>query len=177
MQHMQFPRSVSIFPRKTLTAAIAASLLTVSAPTLAQDSQVEEVVVTGSFIRRTEGISAASPVVSFSAEDIEAQGTINMAEVVQNLTFNNGTGVSNSIQGVSNQIASFNLRGLGSRATLPLIDGKRVVTTNVQQLLPTMALQRMDIVTDGAAALYGTDAVAGVVNLVPYTSYDGVKIE
>lgn len=177
MQHMQFPRSVSIFPRKTLTAAIAASLLTVSAPSLAQDSQVEEVVVTGSFIRRTEGISAASPVVSFSAEDIEAQGTINMAEVVQNLTFNNGTGVSNSIQGVSNQIASFNLRGLGSRATLPLIDGKRVVTTNVQQLLPTMALQRMDIVTDGAAALYGTDAVAGVVNLVPYTSYDGIKIE
>ncbi len=60
---------------------------------------------------------------------------------------------------------------------MPLIDGKRVVTTNVQQLLLTMALQRMDIVTDGAAALYGTDAVAGVVNMVPYTSYDGFKLE
>lgn len=177
MQHMQFPRSVSIFPRKTLTAAIAASLLTVAAPSLAQDSQVEEVVVTGSFIRRTEGISAASPVVQFSAEDIEAQGTTNMAQVVQNLTFNNGTGVTNSIQGVTNQIASFNLRGLGERATLPLIDGKRIPTLNVQQMLPTSALQRIDIVTDGAAALYGTDAVAGVVNLVPYTSYDGFKVE
>lgn len=142
-----------------------------------QEAQVEEIVVTGSFIRRTEGLTPASPMTQFSAEDLEAQGTINMAQVVQNLTFNSGTGVTNSIQGVSNQSASFNLRGLGDRATLPLIDGKRVPTRNVQLLLPTMALQRMDIVTDGAAALYGTDAVAGVVNMVPYTSYDGIELE
>jgi outer membrane receptor protein involved in Fe transport len=133
--------------------------------------------VTGSYIRQTEGFGNASPVTSFSAEDIEAEGTINMAQVVQNLTFNNGTGVTNSIQGTTNQIANFNLRGLGPRATLTLVDGKRVVESNVQQLLPTMAMQRMDIVTDGAATIYGTDAVAGVVNLVPYKSYDGFKIE
>ena len=166
------------YPLKALSSAISLSLLSLSGAALAQQGQqVEEVVVTGSFIRRSEGFSAASPVVQYTAEDIEAQGTINMAQVVQNLTFNNGTGVSNSIQGTTNQIASFNLRGLGERATLPLIDGKRVPTSNVQQMLPTMALQRMDIVTDGAAALYGTDAVAGVVNLVPYTSYDGFKLE
>lgn len=133
--------------------------------------------MTGSYIRQTEGFGNASPVTSFSAEDIEAEGTINMAQVVQNLTFNNGTGVTNSIQGTTNQIANFNLRGLGPRATLTLVDGKRVVESNVQQLLPTMAMQRMDIVTDGAATIYGTDAVAGVVNLVPYKSYDGFKIE
>lgn len=170
---------LSHVPTKPLASAIAISLLSLSSgPVLAQQGPtVEEVVVTGSFIRRTEGISAASPVVSLSAEDIEAQGTINMAQVVQNLTFNNGTPVANSIQGPTNQIAGFNLRGLGERATLTLIDGKRVVTNNVQQLLPPMALQRMDIVMDGAAALYGTDAVAGVVNMVPYTSYDGIKFE
>ncbi|MEX2469507.1 MAG: TonB-dependent receptor [Pseudohongiellaceae bacterium] len=178
MTHIHAPRKHPTLTRKALASAISLGLLAVSGGTLAQNNQtVEEVVVTGSFIRRTEGITAASPVVQFTAEDIEAQGTINMAQVVQNLTFNNGTGVSNSIQGPTNQIASFNLRGLGSRATLPLIDGKRVPTSNVQQLLPTMALQRMDIVTDGAAALYGTDAVAGVVNMVPYTSYDGFKLE
>ena len=174
------PKSVGkaqFFPLHSLAAAVSVALLGASGNVLAQESTVEEVVVTGSFIRRTEGISAASPVLQYSAEDIEAEGTINMAQVVQNLTFNNGTGISNSIQGVTNQIASFNLRGLGDRATLPLIDGKRVITRNVQQLIPTMALQRMDIVTDGAAALYGTDAVAGVVNLVPYTSYDGFKLE
>ncbi len=145
---------------------------------LAQENEgIEEVVVTGSYIRQSEGFANASPVTSFTAEDIEAEGTINMAQVVQNLTFNNGTGVTNSIQGTTNQIANFNLRGLGPRATLTLVDGKRVVESNVQQLLPTMAMQRMDIVTDGAATIYGTDAVAGVVNIVPYKSYDGFKIE
>lgn len=161
-----------------LTAAISLALATgVETAVAQQGDDIEEVVVTGSYIRRTEGFIAASPVTSFTAEDIEAQGTINMAQVVQNLTFNNGTGVTNSIQGTTNQIANFNLRGLGPRATLTLVDGKRVVEGNVQQLLPTMAIQNMDIVTDGAATIYGTDAVAGVVNIVPYKSYDGFKVE
>ena len=177
MSHKTIQRKINTFKLNSLAAAVSFALLPLSGGVMAQDSSVEEVIVTGSFIRRTEGISAASPMVQYSAEDIEAQGTIDMSQVVQNLTFNNGTSTSNSIQGVTNQIASFNLRGLGERATLTLIDGKRVATDNVQQMLPTMALQRMDIVTDGAAALYGTDAVAGVVNLVPYTSYDGFKLE
>jgi len=161
-----------------LTAAISLALATgVETAVAQQGDDIEEVVVTGSYIRRTEGFIAASPVTSFTAEDIQAQGTINMAQVVQNLTFNNGTGVTNSIQGTTNQIANFNLRGLGPRATLTLVDGKRVVEGNVQQLLPTMAIQNMDIVTDGAATIYGTDAVAGVVNIVPYKSYDGFKLE
>lgn len=161
-----------------LTAAISLALATgVETAAAQQGNEVEEVVVTGSYIRRTEGFDAASPVTTFTAEDIQAEGTINMAQVVQNLTFNNGTGVTNSIQGSTNQIANFNLRGLGSRATLTLVDGKRIVQSNVQQMLPTMAIQRMDIVTDGAATIYGTDAVAGVVNIVPYKSYDGFKVE
>ena len=164
----------------TLTAAITLALTaSVGSNVSAQQSgaDVEEVVVTGSYIRRTEGFDAASPVTTFTAEDLEAEGTINMAQVVQNLTFNNGTGTTNSIQGSTNQIANFNLRGLGSRATLTLMDGKRVVQQNVQQLLPAMAIERMDIVTDGAATIYGTDAVAGVVNIVPYKAYDGIKVE
>ena len=168
----------SPFLSKPLYTAIYLAILAPGGGALAQqDSAVEEVIVTGSFIRRSEGIAAASPVIQLSAEDLEAEGTINMAQVVQNLTFNNGTGVINSIQGSTNQIANFNLRGLGPRATLPLIDGHRVPLTNVQQMLPSMAIERIDIVTDGAAALYGTDAVAGVVNMVPYTSYDGFKLE
>ncbi len=174
----QFVSKRNSFLSKPLYTAISLALLAPSGGAMAQqEPAVEEVIVTGSFIRRTEGITAASPVVQLSAEDLEAEGTINMAQVVQNLTFNNGTGVINSIQGSTNQIANFNLRGLGARATLPLIDGKRVPLTNVQQMLPSMAIQRIDIVTDGAAALYGTDAVAGVVNMVPYTSFDGFRVE
>jgi len=169
------------FARKTnsLCAAISMSMLALSANTLAQPAEpgIEEVIVTGSFIRRSEGLNAASPVTQLSAEDLESQGTVNMAQVVQNLTFNNGTAVTNSIQGVTSTTSTFNLRGLGSRATLTLIDSKRIATDNVQSMLPASALQRIEVVTDGAAALYGTDAVAGVVNLIPYKSYDGFKVE
>lgn len=165
------------FTVKLLNSAIALALLGGAGQTLAQAPEVEEVVVTGSYIRRSEGIAAASPLTQFSAEDLESQGTVSMGQVVQNLTFNNGTAVTNSIQGVSTTITNFNLRGLGPRATLTLVDGKRVAADTLLALLPASALQRMEIVTDGAAALYGTDAVAGVVNLIPYKSYDGLEVE
>src|SRR5690606_32604264 len=67
--------------------------------------------------------------------------------------------------------------GLGARSTLTLLDGKRIADENVNSMVPTIAIQRIDVVADGAAALYGNEAVAGVVNFVPYTSYDGTKVE
>lgn len=167
------------YKRRAIFIAISMSSIVFSVNSQSQPAapEIEEVIVTGSFIRRSEGLNAASPVTLLSAEDLEAQGTVNMAQVIQNLTFNNGTAVTNSIQGVTSTISNFNLRGLGPRATLTLIDGKRIATDNVQSMLPASALQRMEVVTDGAAALYGSDAVAGVVNLIPYTSYDGLKVE
>ncbi|MAO39656.1 MAG: hypothetical protein CMK70_05380 [Pseudohongiella sp.] len=175
------PNQLPCFKRKTglLCTAISMTLFTLSTQGHAQSDspEMEEIIVTGSFIRRSEGLNAASPVTQLNAEDLEAQGTVNMAQIVQNLTFNNGTAVTNSIQGVTSTTSNFNLRGLGPRATLTLIDSKRIATDNVQSMLPASALQRIEVVTDGAAALYGTDAVAGVVNLIPYTSYDGVKLE
>ena len=86
--------------RTVLATAISAALAASSGGVQAQSggTGIEEVVVTGSYIRQTEGFDAASPVTSFTAADIEAEGTINMAQVVQNLTFNNGTGTTNSIQ-------------------------------------------------------------------------------
>lgn len=139
--------------------------------------EVEEVVITGSYIRRSEGFIAASPVTQMTAEDLEAEGTVNMGQVVQNMTFNTGSAITGGIQGSTDQSTSVNLRGLGDRATLQLLDGKRVPTSNIIALLPTIAMQRMEVVTDGAAALYGTDAVAGVVNIIPYTQFEGVKTE
>ena len=177
MTSIRRPHHHPSFTIKILSSAIAFALLGGAGQALAQAPEVEEVVVTGSYIRRSEGIAAASPLTQFSAEDLESQGTVNMAQVVQNLTFNNGTAVTNSIQGVTSTTSNFNLRGLGPRATLTLIDGKRVASDNVQTMLPASALQRMEVVTDGAAALYGTDAVAGVVNLIPYQSFDGFKID
>ncbi|MDO8909074.1 MAG: TonB-dependent receptor [Pseudohongiella sp.] len=170
----------TIFHRvNLLSAAIAATMLFPAGSALAQNTpEVEEVVVTGSFIRRTEGFRAASPITQIGAEDIALAGTPNMGDVIHNLSFNQGSTVTqNSLTGASSTVTSINLRGLGAGATLNLVDGARVIGTNVNTFLPQIAIQRLDIVTDGAAALYGSQAVAGVVNFVPRTSYDGVKVE
>jgi iron complex outermembrane receptor protein len=183
------PQSVFTCRVSLLSAAIAASLLIPTGAVMAQQTaeigdvqqgatEVEEVVVTGSFIRRTEGFQAASPILQFDAEDIATEGTPNMGDVINSLSFNQGSSITqNSLTGASSTATSINLRGLGAGATLNLVDGMRVIGTNVNTFLPQIAIGRMDIVTDGAAALYGSQAVAGVVNFVPRKSYDGVRIE
>ena len=166
--------------RSLLCAAVSLSLLPVAGTSLAQDeATVEEVIVTGSYIRRSEGFTQASSVVQITAEDLEAEGTMNIGEVVSQLTFVNGNAsqITNTIQGQDSRSTSVDLRGLGARSTLTLLDGRRLVNENVNALIPTIAIQRLDIVADGAAALYGNEAVAGVVNFVPYTSYDGFRME
>ena len=167
------------FQRKLLCAAISMSLLPIAGTALAQDdSVVEEVIVTGSFIRRTEGFRSASPLTQISLEDIAAQGTPNMGDVIHNLSFNQGSSISSNITpGSGASTTAINIRGLGSNATLNLVDGKRIIDSNVNQMLPQIAINRLDIVVDGAAALYGSQAVAGVVNFVPIKSYDGFKFE
>ncbi len=165
--------------RKVLCAAVSLSLLPLSGTSIAQQDTVEEVIVTGSYIRRSEGFTQASAVTQLSAEDLADEGTLNIGEVIQNLSFVNGSAsaITNTIQGQDSRSTSIDLRGLGARSTLTLLDGKRLVNENVNALIPTIAIQRMDIVADGAAALYGNEAVAGVVNFVPYRSYDGLRVE
>ena len=165
--------------RNLLCAAISVSLLPLASHSIAQQDAVEEVVVTGSYIRRSEGFAGASSVTQVTADDLEAQGTLNIGEVIQNLSFVQGdaSAITNTIQGQDSRSSAVDLRGLGARATLTLLDGKRLVNQNVNALIPTIAIQRLDIVADGAAALYGNEAVAGVVNFVPYKSYDGFKMD
>ncbi|MGI9249576.1 MAG: TonB-dependent receptor domain-containing protein [Pseudohongiellaceae bacterium] len=163
-----------------LCAAISLSLLPFAGSALAQEQQeVEEVVVTGSYIRRSEGFIGASSVTQLNAEDLVDEGTLNIGEVIQNLTIVNGaaSAITNTIQGTDSRSTTIDLRGLGARSTLTLLDGKRLVNENVNILIPTIAIQRIDIVADGASALYGSEAVAGVVNFVPFNSYDGLKID
>lgn len=168
------------YKRSLLCAAVSFSLLPITTPTFAQqEPEVEEVVVTGSFIRRSEGFTGASAITQISADDLIDEGTLNLGEVIQNLSFVNGaaSAITNTIQGTDSRSTAIDLRGLGARSTLTLLDGKRLVDENVNAMIPTIAIQRLDIVADGAAALYGNEAVAGVVNFIPYKSYDGFKIE
>ena len=155
-------------------------------PTQASEKdQLNEIVVTGTHIR---GISPSSPVITISSEDIERSGYTSVGDLMRSLPQNYGGGNSpqtttGAAPGLDNGASytggsSPNLRGLGSGSTLTLVNGQRLAddTTNGAvdiTLIPLAAIQRVEVVTDGASAAYGSDAVAGVVNIILKKDYSG----
>ncbi|WP_293682621.1 TonB-dependent receptor [uncultured Phenylobacterium sp.] len=147
----------------------------------AQD--VAEVVVTGSLIRGTPE-DAALPVDVISSEELARQGSPTTVELIKALPASSGVlGDSNQFDGRSQGqegVGNINLRGLGASRTLVLFNGRRVplsangaVDTN---LLPTGAIGRLEVLKDGAAATYGSEAIGGVVNLIAPTNFDGLEL-
>jgi iron complex outermembrane receptor protein len=154
----------------------------------AAPAEVSEVVVTGSFIKGTPE-DAALPVDVIGADEIQKQGTPSTVELLKSLT------VSSGVLGDTNQFdsraqgsegsGSVNLRGLGPQRTLVLMNGHRlainpfglagggVVDTNI---IPSAAIGRLEVLKDGAAATYGSDAIAGVVNFITRTNFDGLEL-
>ncbi len=181
---------------RTSALAIAAALAAPGA-VLAQDAgsqedeatEVEDIVVTGTSIR---GIAAAgSPTIGVDREDIAASGSSNVSDATRLLpqVLNLGadesrssfTGGAQDAAANSTAVRSANLRGIGPEATLLLLNGRRLAPNGVIKALgdldqiPTSALQRVEVVTDGASAIYGSDAVAGVVNLITRRNFDGAE--
>ncbi|QUD90135.1 TonB-dependent receptor [Phenylobacterium montanum] len=151
------------------------------------EPQSTEIVVTGSRIR---GAPPAAPVRTLDRTDIERSGYADVGEVVRSLPENfaggqnpgvlAGAAVSNVGNQNTTNASSVNLRGLGSDATLVLVDGHRIAADGAFQApdisaIPMAAIQRIEIVTDGASALYGSDAVAGVANFILRKDYDGAE--
>ena len=164
-----------IFYSSLLAAAVASPGLV-----LAQEEVLEEIVITGSLIPSNTQEGRATPVDIVSDIDIQADGSPNIATLMRNQTFQYGVeSVTNIIaaNGSAGTVAQANIRGLGETSTLTLMDGRRSVTGNVRNLYPQILLQRVETVTDGASALYGTDAVAGINNFIPRKSFDGTEIE
>ncbi|MFO1249927.1 MAG: TonB-dependent receptor [Inhella sp.] len=158
-------------------AAFGATLL--SSPALAQDAQkLERVEVTGSRIK-TLGAVSNSPITSVGKEEINASQPMAIEEVVRSLPASYpaiGPGTNNGSGG----IATIDLRGLGPQRTLVLINGRRMVPSDLNarvdtNTVPVALLERVDIVTGGASAVYGADAVAGVVNFVTKKNFAGVE--
>lgn len=143
----------------------------------ASDTQMEEVVVTGSFIRR-DSFDSASPLTVVDQTEIANNATPNLGEVMVNQTFNYGSDFQTNTYAARPQIGTStaaNLRGLGANATLNLIDGKRTIQQNFNNAIPQIAIERIDILKDGASATYGTDAVAGAVNIITRKDFSGSK--
>ncbi len=148
------------------------------------EESMEEVVVTGSFIRGTPQ-DAALPVDVMTREDWEDQGNPTITEMVRNLGISNGnlgeTNQFNASGGQGNEgAATINLRGLGSARSLVLINGRRHVSVSTIGVdisaVPTIAVGRMEVLKDGAAALYGSDAIAGVVNFITRDDFEGFEL-
>ena len=151
---------------------------------IAEEKQIEEVVVTGSYIKRSTEASA-SPLSIVDQAQIDDSGIATIEEIVQNLTFNTGsTSRPNAFADGSNGGGNINLRGLGLGSTLVLMNGRRQSTVggvdpfvNTATLVPRIAIQRIEIVKDGAAALYGTDAIAGVANFLTRDDFEGFEMD
>lgn len=148
-------------------------------------AQVEDIVVTGTLIRGAA--ATASPVVTLSADQMDRAGYGSVSEALSALpqnfagTATPSTFLTASDVGGSNSTLStgVNLRGLGSDATLVLVDGRRLAGTGSRgefadvSALPNAAVERVDVLLDGASALYGSDAVGGVVNVILRRDFDG----
>ncbi|HCL3339813.1 TPA: TonB-dependent receptor [Pseudomonas aeruginosa] len=150
---------------------------------------LESMIVTGSHIRETAA-DGSSPVIIFEKEDIERTGVATLPQFFEKLPQNFGGGANGA--NVANlgldrdtannfgQGTSINLRGLGTGTTLTLINGHRVASSNRYQyvdvsLIPMSAVERVEILTDGASAIYGADAIGGVVNIILRQDFIGYE--
>jgi iron complex outermembrane recepter protein len=172
-----------------MTAATSAAPLALAQTTPAQPAPaVEEVVVTGSRLLQAPNDISISPISSVTQDDIVKTGLVRVEDILGNLPQmgaeqNSGTSIS------SVGVATVSLRSLGSQRTLVLVNGKRLNpggaggvpggnanSADINQI-PAALIERVDVLTGGASAVYGADAVAGVVNFVLNTHYEGVKID
>lgn len=166
---------------------LALSIALTSAPaTYAQDSEVDEVVVTGSRIAVDSPEQAVSPVVSFGASDIKSAGKIDVTELLRESPALQGSlpGSFSAFNGEALGVGQLDLRSLGARRTLVLQNGRRHVagisgsgTVDVNTI-STSLLDRVDVLTGGASSIYGADAVTGVVNFIMRdgSSFDGFEV-
>ncbi len=153
----------------------------------AQDAEraIEEVVVTGSNLRLKRDFVSPSPVQTVDEAALQNTGAVKLQDLFKGLTVNSGSQTSNR-QNERQGVSQFSLRGLGIGSTLTLVNGRRAglspVTDDTGQLFtdsnqfPVNMIERIEVLTDGASATYGSEAVAGVVNVITRKNFDGFEL-
>jgi iron complex outermembrane receptor protein len=155
-----------------------------AAPAFAQEQgsqQLETVTVTGSRIRKAD-VETAQPIVVLDRAAIEHQGFNSVADILQNLTESGSPTISRAAALSSGEAVGgyyIDLRNLGANRTLVLLNGKRLgaTTDGLQDLsqVPMSSIERIEVLKDGASAIYGSDAISGVVNIITRKNYDGAE--
>ena len=152
-----------------------------AAQTAESDDTIEEVVVTGSRLLRSRDFVAISPIQTIDVDEIRASGYITLENTLNKYPQLVPEGTSTTQQSNSTGILTADLRGLGATRTLVLVDGKRFVLANATGVadlatIPEALIERVEIVTGGASAIYGSDAIAGAVNFVMKDDFEGLDL-
>jgi len=184
MKKKQFRDGLSLLTSVGLGVMSSMSLLAQANESADDMMRLEEVVVAASRTKARAGYEAPTPTTVLDAEFLNEMGTATIADSLNRLPAmgssssprTNGNNTSTPTQGAN----FLNLRGLGTNRTLVMLDGRRVVGAAVtgevdMNLMPTTLLKRTEVVTGGASAAWGSDAVAGVVNLVLDKEFTGFK--
>ena len=158
----------------------ASAVVGFAAPAIAQDAQdqgdqkLETITVTGSNIRRVD-IETSNPVITIDRAAIQKTGKLTLGDLVQQLPAVTGPNINPQINNSGGTGASsIGLRGLGSARTLVLINGHRYLSGD-PNAIPANMIERIEVLTDGASSVYGSDAVAGVVNFILRSDYQGAE--
>lgn len=178
---------------KPLTRGLAAAfgglaVASIGVPSAHAQQQLERIEITGTHIKRVDA-ETPQPLIILSREDIERSGKTTLNELLQNLpvvssgTFSEATGAGNTF---APGTAAVSLRGLGVNTVLVLLNGRRIAgygfAQNINEAfvdlnsIPITAIERIDILKDGASAIYGSDAIAGVINVILRRDFRGVEI-
>ena len=170
---------------KSLLIAFSGSAALAGPSAFAQSPQVElqRVEITGSNIRRVQSETAA-PVQTLTREDIDRSGKASVAELLQTLSVDNQGSVPTTFgSGFASGASGISLRGLGTASTLVLVNGRRVAPYGLADdgqkvfsdlnMIPLEAVERVEILKDGGSAIYGSDAIAGVVNIILKKDFKG----
>jgi outer membrane receptor protein involved in Fe transport len=141
----------------------------------AAEELVEKISVTGSRIRRAD-IESASPVTVINREELELTGLTDVGDFIQSLPSMSGSPIGTTTNNGGNGSVQINLRGLGAVRTLTLVNGRRTVDGGDYQSIPATMIERIEVLKDGSSAVYGADAVAGVVNIITRKDFEGVDV-
>lgn len=165
-----------------LAMAFGAATTAVALPgtVFAQDAaegadKIEKISVTGSRIKRTD-IESASPVTVIGRSEIEASGLTDIGDFLQSIPSMSGSPIGTTTNNGGNGTVLVDLRGMGTARTLTLVNGKRVVDGGDFQAIPSTMIKQVEILKDGASAVYGADAVSGVVNIITRRDFNGVEV-
>lgn len=142
---------------------------------------LQTVVVTGTHIRRVD-VETSNPVVTVTGQQLAQTGRLTIGQVVQDLPVVTGGVSSPHVDGGSPENGGgtgqtlVGLRGLGASRTLILVDGQRVINKDLSSI-PTSAVERIEVLTDGASSVYGSDAIGGVINIILKSNYQGAQFQ